>query len=62
LGRTRLGYLPGHLHAFWLIYKKMRAEEAYGVGGYHYIGNGVFEPSAGASIAAPQPNYGATNV
>jgi hypothetical protein len=26
------------------------------------IGNGEFEPAAGAGIAAPQPNYGATNV
>ncbi|KAF8950821.1 hypothetical protein BDZ97DRAFT_1594689, partial [Flammula alnicola] len=22
-----LGYIPGHIHAFWLIYKKMQAEE-----------------------------------
>ncbi|KAI0827095.1 hypothetical protein BC628DRAFT_1418685 [Trametes gibbosa] len=56
---TILGYLPGHLHAFWLIYKKMQAEERYGRGGYIYIGNGEYEPAAG--IAAPvQPNYGAT--
>ncbi|CEH18877.1 Stress responsive protein [Ceraceosorus bombacis] len=24
---TILGYIPGHIHGFWLIYKKMRAEE-----------------------------------
>jgi len=29
-----LGYLPGHIHAFWLIYKKMQAEERYGHGGF----------------------------
>lgn len=29
-----LGYFPGHIHAFWLIYKKMQAEERYGVGGF----------------------------
>ena len=29
-----LGYLPGHIHAFWLIYKKMQAEERYGDGGF----------------------------
>ena len=31
---TSLGYLPGHIHAFWLIYKKMQAEERYGNGGF----------------------------
>jgi Proteolipid membrane potential modulator len=30
----RLGYIPGHIHAFWLIYKKMEAEERYGSGGF----------------------------
>ena len=29
-----LGYIPGHIHAFWLIYKKMQAEERYGNGGF----------------------------
>jgi len=29
-----LGYIPGHIHAFWLIYKKMAAEERYGHGGF----------------------------
>jgi len=29
-----LGYIPGHIHAFWLIYKKMEAEERYGHGGF----------------------------
>jgi len=28
-----LGYFPGHLHAFWLIYRKVQAEERYSVGG-----------------------------
>ncbi|EPQ53560.1 UPF0057-domain-containing protein [Gloeophyllum trabeum ATCC 11539] len=31
---TILGYLPGHIHAFWLIYRKMKAEERYGRGGF----------------------------
>ncbi|KAF8868203.1 hypothetical protein BD779DRAFT_1600910 [Infundibulicybe gibba] len=31
---TILGYIPGHIHAFWLIYRKMQAEERYGNGGY----------------------------
>jgi len=29
-----LGYIPGHIHAFWLIYRKMQAEERYGNGGF----------------------------
>jgi hypothetical protein len=29
-----LGYIPGHIHAFWLIYRRMQAEERYGHGGF----------------------------
>ncbi|KAH9174691.1 hypothetical protein EDB89DRAFT_461302 [Lactarius sanguifluus] len=61
-----LGYLPGHIHAFWLIYRRMKAEEIYGTGRYIYIGNGVFEPGPGMHpIAAQTPyqrGYGATAV
>ncbi|KZS97093.1 UPF0057-domain-containing protein [Sistotremastrum niveocremeum HHB9708] len=62
---TILGYIPGHIHAFWLIYKKIHAEEKYGRGGYQYVGNGTYEPvysSGGAPVAPPgyAPNYGAT--
>ncbi|KAH8834768.1 hypothetical protein DL96DRAFT_1571654 [Flagelloscypha sp. PMI_526] len=59
---TILGYLPGHLHAFWLIYKKIRAEEKYGERGYRYVGNGGYEPVGQAPLThnAP-PGYGATN-
>ncbi|KAI0711341.1 hypothetical protein C8Q76DRAFT_55174 [Earliella scabrosa] len=59
---TILGYLPGHLHAFWLIYKKMQAEERYGRGGYIYVGNGEYQPAYGGQhgVVPPQPNYGAT--
>lgn len=59
---TILGYIPGHIHAFWLIYKRMRAEETYGRGGYRYVGNGQFEARhpAPAGFAQP-PSYGATN-
>ena len=56
---TILGYLPGHLHAFWLIYKKMQAEERYGRGGYIYVGNGEYQP-AFQQVPSGQPNYGAT--
>ncbi|KAI0032590.1 hypothetical protein K488DRAFT_49541 [Vararia minispora EC-137] len=58
---TILGYLPGHLHAFWLIYKRMKAEETYGRAGYVYVGNGTFQGAHPAAAAAP-PSYGATNV
>lgn len=32
--RYSLGYIPGHIHAFWLIYKQIQAEERYGSGGF----------------------------
>ncbi|KAF5380160.1 hypothetical protein D9615_006129 [Tricholomella constricta] len=60
---TILGYLPGHIHAFWLIYKKIQAEERYGDGGFQYVGNGQYEPLY-HGIAQPQPQapyYGATS-
>ncbi|KAG9051320.1 hypothetical protein FS837_009587 [Tulasnella sp. UAMH 9824] len=55
----------GHIHAFWLIYKKMKAEEAYGPGGYKYTGSGVYAPvyAANQATAATGPqvgSYGAT--
>jgi len=60
---TVLGYIPGHIHAFWLIYKKMKAEEQFGHGGYRYVGNGHYEAAyaQGAPVGIPPPiNYGAT--
>ncbi|XP_006463865.1 hypothetical protein AGABI2DRAFT_194553 [Agaricus bisporus var. bisporus H97] len=54
---TCLGYLPGHIHAFWLIYKKMQAEERFGHDGYRYIGSGHYEPlynNAAPPIPYPQ--------
>jgi len=57
---TCLGYIPGHIHAFWLIYRKMRAEETWGVGGYQYLGNGEFAGNPGVVAQAPVPNYGTT--
>ncbi|KAF8882176.1 hypothetical protein CPB84DRAFT_1686815 [Gymnopilus junonius] len=57
---TILGYIPGHIHAFWLIYKKMQAEERYGRGGFIYIGNGTYEPLYQNNGPAVPPNYGAT--
>ncbi|KAF7289987.1 hypothetical protein MIND_01374000 [Mycena indigotica] len=54
-----LGYIPGHIHAFWLIYKKMRAEERYGAGGFRYVGNGTYEPLAQGQ---QQVHYGSTTI
>jgi hypothetical protein len=41
-----LGYFPGHIHAFWLIYKKMKAEEMYGMGGYRCTSPSLFSSCA----------------
>ncbi|KAL9936428.1 hypothetical protein V8E36_004496 [Tilletia maclaganii] len=59
---TILGYIPGHIHAFWLIWKKMKAEEEYGYNGFVYKGNGEYvrNPNAPAPQVAP-PSYGATS-
>ena len=58
---TILGYIPGHIHAFWLIYKRMKAEEAYGRGGYIYRGSGKFGPHGQPMAAQGAPGaYGAT--
>jgi len=59
---TILGYIPGHIHAFWLIYKRMKAEERFGAGGYRYMGNGTFEGVGGVQqpVLAPA-SYGATH-
>lgn len=53
---TVLGYLPGHIHAFWLIWKKIKAEEMYGAHGYTYLGNGEFV-GHGAPPPPPQQQY-----
>ncbi|KAG8983419.1 hypothetical protein FRB93_007278 [Tulasnella sp. JGI-2019a] len=55
-----LGYIPGHIHAFWLIYKKMQAEKMYGVGGYTYVGSGKFSGGRAGAVPVVQPGYGAT--
>ncbi|KAK0535341.1 hypothetical protein OC835_002390 [Tilletia horrida] len=58
---TILGYFPGHIHAFWLIWKKMKAEEEYGYNGFIYKGNGEYvrNPAAPPPVQPP-PSYGAT--
>ncbi|PWN48241.1 hypothetical protein IE53DRAFT_370790 [Violaceomyces palustris] len=56
---TILGFLPGHIHAFWLIYKKMKAEEEYGYGGFRYEGGGKYVAVNPSAINQPPPQYGA---
>lgn len=56
---TILGYIPGHIHAFWLIYRRMKAEESWGYGGYRYLGNGHFVQGPNQGIPPPA-NYGTT--
>ncbi|TIB64918.1 hypothetical protein E3P77_02896 [Wallemia ichthyophaga] len=62
IGLCLLGYLPGHIHAFWLIYKRMAAEEQYGYKGFKYLGNGKYESVEYISQQPqhPPPAYGAT--
>ncbi|KAG8938361.1 hypothetical protein FRC04_009020 [Tulasnella sp. 424] len=48
-----INILLGHIHAFWLIYRRIKARSRYGEGGYAYTGNATFAP------AAPAAGYGA---
>jgi len=43
-----------------VIFKKIKAEEQYGEGGYRYVGNATFEPAYAQPATAPPANYGAT--
>jgi uncharacterized membrane protein YqaE (UPF0057 family) len=57
---TLLGYFPGHIHAFWLIYRKIKAENLYGHGGIVYTGNGQYQPLQ-TNPEGQAPYYGATH-
>ncbi|GAA6023482.1 hypothetical protein JCM10207_006211 [Rhodosporidiobolus poonsookiae] len=57
---TVLGYIPGHLHAFYLIYQHVKAEERYGAGNVKYDGNGEWAPRDHARVEALPPSYGTT--
>ncbi|TIB99576.1 hypothetical protein E3Q18_01449 [Wallemia mellicola] len=63
VGLSLLGYLPGHIHAFWLIFKRMAAEEKYGYKGFRYLGSGKYESIDGLTTEPhqPPPAYGATD-
>ncbi|KAK0496243.1 hypothetical protein EDD18DRAFT_1165530 [Armillaria luteobubalina] len=56
-----IGAFPGHIHAFWLIYKKIKAEELYGPGGYEYVGYGYYQPVLNSAPYQAPPSYSATN-
>ncbi|KAF8445651.1 hypothetical protein L210DRAFT_3528108 [Boletus edulis BED1] len=50
---TILGFIPGHIHAFWVIYKKMQAEERRGQGGsISDTGSGQHQPRDDKSRAS----------
>ncbi|KAK7014165.1 UPF0057-domain-containing protein [Favolaschia claudopus] len=49
---------PSFSHAFWLIYRKIRAEERLGEGGFRPMGHGNFEQAYNVAPAPPPP-YGA---
>ncbi|GAA5871163.1 hypothetical protein JCM8547_001474 [Rhodosporidiobolus lusitaniae] len=56
---TVLGYIPGHIHGFYIIYKQAQAEERYGKGNFVYRGNGEYEPLDLPSNQQPV-HYGTT--
>ncbi|ORX39711.1 hypothetical protein BD324DRAFT_614691 [Kockovaella imperatae] len=63
---TLLGYIPGHIHGLYIIWKRIKAEETYGRHGYTYLGNGEFVgngPAVGSQAPPPphQQYYGSTN-
>ncbi|KAE8232513.1 hypothetical protein CF326_g2458 [Tilletia indica] len=57
----RFSQFLSHIHAFWLIWKRIKAEEAYGYNGFQYKGNGEYvrNPNAPPPAVAP-PSYGST--
>ncbi|KAJ7599299.1 hypothetical protein C8J56DRAFT_916366 [Mycena floridula] len=54
---TLVGYFPGLIHVFYLIYRKFQAEETYGEGQYESTGHGNYQPIN--SAAPTPPSYGA---
>ncbi|KAK7046792.1 hypothetical protein R3P38DRAFT_3346403 [Favolaschia claudopus] len=44
---------------FWLVYRKIRAEERVAEGGFRPAGHGNFEQAYNVAPAAPPPPYGA---
>ncbi|KAG8693309.1 hypothetical protein FRC08_009200 [Ceratobasidium sp. 394] len=63
IGLTVLGYLPGLIHAGYILIRRIEAEEMFGRGGYIYVGNAQFEPVhfASGQVSAQPPHYGSTH-
>lgn len=55
---TLLGVLPGHLHAWYILYKDDQARKRYGEGYYTYRGSGQFVPTTAAPGYVPVPAGG----
>jgi hypothetical protein len=53
---SKLGYLPGHVHAFWIIWRKYDAEER---GGFYRGNRGNLPHNYGSLEQQPPPqqNY-----
>jgi len=49
---TLLGYLPGFLHALWLIFRRAETKQRYNGGSYAYTG-----ASQGTYVPGTQPGY-----
>ncbi|KAH0835699.1 hypothetical protein J3R83DRAFT_9489 [Lanmaoa asiatica] len=58
---TLLGYLPGCIHAFWLVLRRAEANERYGYKNWTYIGMGDYAPIDAGPPSSGQhsaPSYG----
>ncbi|QRV82226.1 plasma membrane proteolipid [Ceratobasidium sp. AG-Ba] len=53
--QTALGYIPGLVHALYVLMRRMEAEDMYGRGRIIYVGNAQFEPVY--PVNQPQPPY-----
>ncbi|KAG2346070.1 UPF0057-domain-containing protein [Suillus weaverae] len=57
---TLLGYLPGLIHALWLVFRRTNGQGRRARGSYRYTGAGTQAPAPQQSAPQP-PEYGATN-
>ncbi|KAG2155282.1 uncharacterized protein EDB93DRAFT_98513 [Suillus bovinus] len=57
---TLLGYLPGLIHALWLVFRRANVQERRARGSYRYTD--AETPAPAPQQSAPQsPGYGDTN-
>lgn len=52
---TLLGYLPGCIHALWIVFKRTEANQRYGYGNWTYKGMGEYVPPDASQQQQPQP-------